>query len=412
MEHGEYQEELSKCVRCGSCKAYCPTYDEGLTEAMGARGRLTLLRGLLSGQLEPSPVLRERLFSCILCGACETLCPPKLKITEAIYHSRKLLRPQDRRTRYLIRLMRFSVRRPAMGFKIARTLQQLGISPQRVLARLGTPHGWGEEKKTAPAGTGGLPFTLKIPDSPLREHQQVHKPEKKIGRVALFTGCSTNFLSPHLGRSLINVLLKLGYEVVLPGGEVCCGAPFRGLGLEEDAVELARRNYEAFSRLNAEAILSLCPTCIVSVRTHYPKLIGKGLENAMDVTQFLVTKMGSDSGFFLPGPRRVTYHDPCHLRYTLGIRTEPRELIRTAGAELVEAEGEGCCGFGGVFSLHNQDLSKELRGRRVDACSKTGAEAVITACPGCVMQLGSAIQDRPVYHIIELLEDAICKTSR
>ena len=410
MEDKKYIDELSKCVRCGSCKAYCPTYDEGLTEAMGARGRLTLLRGLLSGQLKPSPLLKERIFSCILCGACEKLCPPEVGITEAIYHGRKLLHPLDRRIKYLGHLMRFSVRRPMLSFRIAKTLQHIGVSPQNILDVLGTPYRRPRrEKNTASAERGILPFTLTIPDSPLRDHQQVYKPERKIGRVALFTGCSTNFLYPHLGISLINVFLRLGYEVVLPAREVCCGAPFRTLGLEDEAVELAKKNHETFSKLNAEAILSLCPTCIISIKTHYPNLIGKGLEKAMDVSRFLMNKLGSLELSPLRHMKSATYHDPCHLNYSLGIKKEPRELIQRAGVELIEARGEGCCGFGGVFTLHNPDLSKDLRDKRVDAYAGTGAEALVTACPGCMMQLSAGIKDRPVYHVVELVEKAICR---
>jgi len=289
MEDRKYLDELSNCVRCGSCKAFCPTYDEGLTEAMGARGRLTLLRGLLCGHLQPSPLLRERIFSCILCGACEKLCPPQVGITEAIYHGRKLLFPTDRRTRYLRHFMRFSARRPMLGFRIAQVLQYAGINPQKIIDLLGTPRGLTGKNK---AERKKLPFTITLPDSPLRDSHQVYKPQRKIGRIALFTGCSTNFLYPRLGKSLINVLTHLGYEVVLPVGEVCCGAPFRSLGMEDDAVELARKNHATFSKLNAEAVLSLCPTCIISIKTHYPNLIGKGLENAMDVSAFLVNVPG------------------------------------------------------------------------------------------------------------------------
>jgi len=413
MDEKKYADELSKCVRCGSCKAFCPTYDEGLTEAMGARGRLTLLRGLLRGQLKPSPLLKERIFSCILCGACEKLCPPQVGITEAIYHGRKLLHPPDRRMKYLSHLMRFSVRRPMLSFRIAQALQHIGISPQKILDVPGAPHGRTRgEKSAVPAQRETLPFTFTIPDSPLRDHQQVYRPGRKIGRVALFTGCSTNFLYPRLGRSLINVLMHLGYEVVLPMGEVCCGAPFRSLGLEDDAIELAKKNHETFSKLNAEAILSLCPTCIISIKTHYPNLIGKGLENAMDVSTFLMSAPGSPEFSPLRHIKSVTYHDPCHLTYSLGIRKEPRELIRRSGVALIEAGGEGCCGFGGVFSLQNRDVSKGLMDKRVDAYRKTGAEAVITACPGCMMQLSAGITDRQVFHVIELVEEAICKTKR
>lgn len=388
MRPTDYIEELSKCVRCGSCKAYCPTYDEGLTEAMGARGRLTLLRGLLTRQLKSSPILNERIFSCILCGACENLCPPNVEITEAIYHGRKLLRHLDRRMRYLRLLMRFSVKRPMLSFRIAKALHPI-VYPY-LFKR------------------GVIPFPLFIPHTPLRDDQQVYKPARKIGRVALFTGCSINFLFPHLGVSLINVLLHLGYEVVLPKGEVCCGAPLRGLGMEDEAIELAEKNLSIFSKLNAEAIMSLCPTCILSIKAHYPKLIGKGLDNVMDISSFLFNKLESHQPSPVYNFKTVTYHDPCHLNYSLGIKKEPRELIRRTGVELIDSEGEGCCGFGGLFSLHHKDLSRNLMKKRADVYINSGAEAIITSCPGCMLQLSTGVKDKPVFHIIELIEEAIC----
>jgi glycolate oxidase iron-sulfur subunit len=363
--------------------------------------------------LEPSPLLRERIYSCILCGACEKLCPPHLEITEALYHARKLLHPLDRRIKYLRRLFRFSLLRPTLSFRIAQTLQHIGVSPQRILGVLGTSCQWtAAEKGSAPAEKGSLPLALTLPENPLRDDRQVYKPKKKIGRVALFTGCSINFIFPYLGTSLINLLLHLGYEVVLPKGEVCCGAPFRSLGLEKDAVELARKNLDIFSRLNAEAVLSLCPTCVLSIKTHYQRLIGRGLENAMDASSFLLGKLGSLELGPVSGLRTATYHDPCHLNYSLGVRNEPRELIRRMGIELIEARGEGCCGFGGLFSLHHKEISASLLGKRADAYNKTGAEAVITACPGCILQLGSGIRNKPVLHIIELVEEALCGDKR
>ena len=405
MEFTDYVSELSKCVRCGSCKAYCPTYDEGLTEAMGARGRLTLLRGMLTRQIEPSPLLRDRIFSCMLCGACESLCPPHVHVTETIYHARRLLQPSDHRLRYLGMLMRFSAGRPMLSFRIAKVLQQLGIAPWKILDRLSAPYRWALARKGAPSKYGGaLPFAITLPHRPLRDDQQVYKPEKKIGRVALFTGCSTNFLFPRLGMSLINVLLRLGYEVVLPQGEVCCGAPFRSLGFEDDAAELARKNQKVFGKLNAEAVLSLCPTCIVSLKVHYPKLLGNAFDHVTDVSSFLLHRLGSLQLFPVQDFRTVTYHDPCHLSYVLGVKREPRELIRLTGVELRDAEGDGCCGFGGPFSFQYRDISRSLLQKRVDAYGKTGADALITSCPGCMLQLGAGMRDRPILHIIELVE--------
>lgn len=408
MQAADYGKELLKCVRCGSCKAYCPIYDEGLTEAMGARGRLTLLRGLLTEQLKPSPLLKKRIFDCILCGSCENLCPPDLDITEAIYYGRKLLWQSDRRIKYLRLLMRFAVRQPMLSFKTARMLQHVGLTPQKIVDLLRASCRLARRERIDSARSEVFPFPVMISESPLRDDQQVYKPERKVGRVAFFTGCSINFIFPSLGMSLINVLLRLGYEVVLPKGEVCCGAPFRGLGFEEDAVELAKKNREIFNRLNAEAVITLCPTCLLSIKAHYPKLIGKGIDNAVDISSFLLDRLEPGSLARIESFSTATYHDPCHLNYSFGIKKEPRELMRQSGIDVIDTEGEGCCGFGGLFSLNHRELSRRLLGKRVDAYVRTGAEAVVTSCPGCIMQLGAGIKDRPVLHLIEVVEEALC----
>ncbi len=355
---------------------------------MVARGRLRLLLGLLTQQLSPSPLLREKIFNCILCGACEKLCPPHVEITEAIYHGRKLLLPSDRTQNYLGLLARFFIKRPVLSFRIAQLLQYT-VYPY--LFRRGV-----------------IPFSMSLPYAPLKDDRQVYKPEKKIGRVALFAGCTTNFLFPHLGVSLINVLVRLGYEVVLPKGEVCCGAPLRSLGLESEAVELAEKNLATLGKLNAEAILSLCPTCIVSLKIQYPKLVGKGVDNAMDITSFLLNKTDSVELTPVRKFRSVTYHDPCHMIHSLGVEKEPRELIRRVGAKLIDIGESACCGFGGTFSLCYKDISRDLMRKRVAACIRTGAESIITSCPGCMLQLGTGMKDKPVFHIVELLEEAVC----
>lgn len=388
MDREQLLSELSHCVRCGSCHAQCPTYEEGLTETMTARGRLVLLRSVLKGELSPTPGLLDRIYSCILCGACEPLCPPRVNITSAIYEGRRLLKDTDRKRRLIRSLSRFVLRNPNAAFRAARTFQAIGIPPERILSLLKTP----------------MPVTL--PAQTLRNEQQVFKPGKRIGRVAVFTGCTINYIYPHLGISLINVLLSLGYEVVLPAGEVCCGVPLRGLGLADEAELMARKNHAIFSRLNTEAILSLCPTCVVSLRSHYPELIGKGLGIVMDASEFLAGRIKDFELRTAPSLTSVTFHDPCHLGHSLGIRKEPRELIRAAGLELIEAASEGCCGFGGLFSLQYPGMSRSLLEHRAGVLLKTGAAGVVTACPGCVLHLSAGLPGRPVLHFIELLDEA------
>jgi len=376
--------ELSRCTRCGSCKTLCPTYEQDLSEGMGARGRIVLVKGLVEGTLQPSPLLQERLFSCILCGACSGVCPLGIDIPEAVQHGRQLLRNSDRKRRILRYLMKFSTTWPDLSFKILSMGQDL-LLPFLAKRKI-------------------IPFRTELPEQPFHVIEQVHKVPKKKGRVAVFIGCSVNFFLPHLGESLINVLQSLGYEVVLPKGEVCCGAPLQALGMEKEAVELARKNHHSLSKLKVDAVLSLCPTCTLSLKHNYVSLIGKGIEKAMDISVFLNDKLDQKSAI----SNSIVYHDPCHLKYGLGTWKEPREIITKAGLDLMEPRESGCCGFGGTFSTSYREMSQDLLQKQANNLLDAGAGTIVTSCPGCMLQLGQAITDRPVIHLIELIEEAYC----
>jgi glycolate oxidase iron-sulfur subunit len=388
MDSSQYKSELLKCVRCGSCKALCPTYGNDTIEPMGARGRLALLWGLSDGQLVSSRLLNDRIFSCTLCGACSRLCASGVDIKEILYHGRSLLKRTDKRRTYLRILTKFFTKRPELGFKII-----------KMTRRFCRPY---------LAKKGILPFQTNLPERHLKDNLQVVTVPKKKGRVAVFTGCMVNFLYPHLGEALINVLHMLGYEVILPAGEVCCGMPLRALGLEEEAASLAKKNVATFSRLNVEAVLSLCPTCTLALKAEYPKMIGKGVENILDVSGFLINIRKSSEFSDLSSPvKNAFYHDPCHLKFGLGIEKEPREILGNIGIDLIKTREENCCGFGGTFCFSYRKLSQKILDDCVKNYSDEKAEMIITSCPGCILQLSKEINNKPVLHLIEVVEEAM-----
>jgi glycolate oxidase iron-sulfur subunit len=392
MKKERYLRELTKCVRCGSCKALCPTYEEISTEAMGARGRLALLWGLAAGRITPSAVLNDRIFSCTLCGACSGLCPPGVDIKEVFYEGRRALTETDKRRRFLRLLAKFCTKRPELSFKALRMVQRV-LFPYLYKKRL-------------------VPFKPELPEYYLTESPHVYTVSKKRGRIAVFPGCTVNYLYPQLGEALISVLHKLGYEVVLPAGEVCCGMPLRSLGLEEEARKLAKKNFGILSKLNVEAVLSPCPSCTVALKKEYPGLIGAGIENAEDISSFFIDKMDpSRFGQVLSPEKKAIYHDPCHLKYGLGIEKEPRSIIKNIGIELIETRERRCCGFAGVFCFSNRELSKELLDKCLNNYTMPGAGMIITSCPGCIIQLSREINDKPVLHLIEVIEEAMLQDS-
>ncbi|MBI3592486.1 MAG: (Fe-S)-binding protein, partial [Nitrospirae bacterium] len=263
--------ELNFCVRCGSCKELCPTYTEDVTEGMSARGRVMLLKKFFEGEMEPSETLDKRVFSCMLCGACNGSCPLGINITDAIYEGRKNLRQFSNKRRFLSLCMSFALKKASTGFRILKFIEGIGeilpvhrLQPFKVLKEMG----------------------IDSLDSTLRDGMSLFKVSRPKGRIAVFAGCTVNFLYPHIGRSLIHSLNTMNYDVILPKGEACCGAPLLGLGLKEDAAELAYRNMATFKKMNVEAVIGLCPTCVHFVRNEYKRLIGDAIENAVEASQF------------------------------------------------------------------------------------------------------------------------------
>lgn len=382
---------LDLCVRCGNCKALCPTHMEFLNESLSARGRMVLLKKLFSGEIDPSDALDDRIYSCMLCGACDSLCPRGLSVTDAVYEGRRKLASTGKKHRLFRTAIKYAFRDPANSFKILQFLESAGlllplsrIQPFKALREL----------------------QVRIPHSRLKNGASVFKVPEPRGRIALFSGCTVDFLYPAMGLSLIYALNALDFEVVLPKGEVCCGAPLLAMGLREEASQLAEKNLNAFKKMQVEAVISLCPTCTHFIKQEYPKIIGDSIGNAMDISQFICD--ASLTAYLTPAaepPGKVIYHDPCHSIHYLGVNDEPRKILRLLGFGIVEPAEKGCCGFGGTVRVLHDYVSHAISETRVE--SFEGAEMIVTSCPNCVLQFSSRIKDRPVKHIIEVIAGSL-----
>lgn len=375
------------CVRCGACKALCPTYIVDATEGMSARGRIMLLKKFIERQIEPSELLAERIFSCLLCSACNRLCPLGINITDAIYKGRVSLIDLNKKRKLISLLLLHGFKKPSIVFKIIRLLEAIGdtfpvnkMQPFKALRDL----------------------KIRLPDSALRDEIYIFKASRPKARIAVFSGCTVNFLYPNIGRSLIYFLNKLDYDVILPRGEVCCGAPLVGLGFEEEAAELAKKNLNIFKKMNVEAVIGLCPTCVHFIKNEYKKLIGDQIDAATEISQFSKKMVRTNPQSQIPSLQKIVYHDPCHSIYGLDIKAEPRQILKSMGFDILNSES-GCCGFGGTFRLLYQELSEEILEKRVEEYKD--AEMIITSCPNCILQLKSKITDKPIKHLAEIINE-------
>jgi L-lactate dehydrogenase complex protein LldE len=236
-------------------------------------------------------------------------------------------------------------------------------------------------------------------------------------KVALFVTCLVDQLWSSVGTSCVEVLRRAGCEVEFDDRQTCCGQPAFNTGYREEARQVAKKFIEVFEQSNADAIVSPSGSCSAMVH-HFPELFvdePQWLERASAVgsrayefSSFLIRVLNvEDVGATWNG--RLTWHDACHGLRDLGIKSEPRRLIRNVrGAELVEIENaESCCGFGGTFSVKYPEISVAILDQKIEAIERAGVDAVVSGDASCLMHIGGRLSRKKsnvrVMHLAELL---------
>jgi Fe-S oxidoreductase len=245
-------------------------------------------------------------------------------------------------------------------------------------------------------------------------------------KAAFYAGCLIDFAYPEMGEALIRILNKAGIQVIFPQDQTCCGAPARYNGAYETAAGNATDNIRALLAEDVQYVVSACPTCTVALDHEFintfeslgqtewlPQarvLAAKTIDFSTLVKKLmdagrLTMKEGQQLG-------KITYHDSCHLKRTLKVAAQPRELLQKAGYELTEMfECDMCCGMGGSYSLKLPEISAPILQRKLKNIKDTGAPVVAMDCPGCVMQIrGGFDQDGAVVkvrHTAELLAEQL-----
>jgi glycolate oxidase iron-sulfur subunit len=244
--------------------------------------------------------------------------------------------------------------------------------------------------------------------------------------VGMLTGCVQSVFFPQVNASTARVLAAEGCDVIIPPGQGCCGALSLHSGREAEAAAFARRTIAMFEQAGVDAIVVNSAGC-GSAMKEYERLLGgtggSGAEagwaaraaemsgKVRDVAEFL-----ADLGPVArrhPLPVTAAYHDACHLAHAQGITKQPRELLRAIpGLNLVEVPDAGtCCGSAGVYNLLQPEAASELGGRKAEAVVAARAPLLISANPGCSLQIASALAERgehiSVLHTAEVLDASI-----
>jgi len=412
---------IGDCVHCGFCLPTCPTYVLWGEEMDSPRGRIYLMKEGLEG--EPmSDTMVSHWDACLGCMACVTACPSGVQYDTLIEQTRaQVERRHDRSAKdKALRGLVFSLfphpRRLRLLRGPLRLLQASGLD--RALRRTGLLD------RVAPqlAAMERLAPRLGKPE-PLPSYTPATGARRAV--VGLLTGCVQGAFFPGVNAATARVLQAEGCDVVVPKSQGCCGALSVHNGREPEGQEFARKLVDAFEGWGVEYVVVNSAGC-GSTMKEYADLLADDPEYADRARAF--TERVRDVAEILDelgpvAPRHpldlsIAYHDACHLAHAQGVRAQPRRLLEAIpGLELREiAESELCCGSAGIYNILNPEPATELGDRKAANVVATGADVLVTANPGCLMQVTSAIErsakqegTRPMglAHTIEVLDASI-----
>lgn len=407
-----------RCIRCGACANVCPIYklvgghNYGHVY-IGAIG--LILTYFYHGRQNARAIVRN----CLNCQACKAVCPTGIDLPHLIKEvQRSILQVEGEKplkNRLLERLLKD---RKLFHFFLRRAyLAQKPVADGPYLRHLPFLFGEGQGFRRLPT----------VAATPLRDRWKHIAPriEKPRLRVALFAGCLVDFVYPEQAEALLSLLKDHQVRVDFPQDQSCCGLPAQMMGEHDTAREVAIQNLKGVDPSDCDYILTLCASCGSHLKENYPRLLSDvpGLQvraqqmasKVIDFSSFMIDVLQIPAGEVAGNSlgRKVAYHAPCHLCRGLKVTREPRELLARAKLDYVPAKDEDvCCGFGGSYSLDFPEMSAELLRRKLDHAEATGADTLVTDCPGCVLQLRGGMEKRSgrhmnVRHIAEVVADSM-----
>ena len=405
--------EVFECIRCGACLDVCPAFALIGGHAFGSNVYTGGIGTMLTHFLVDEERADQIQSICLQCGRCKEVCGGGLHIPEMIMKIREKNMKENPNTVKKFALDAVSDRKLFHSMlRIASVAQGIVAKDEPMIRHL-------------PLFLSGLTKGRSFPTiapQPFRDifptiKQEVENPKGKIG---IFAGCLLDFVYVDLAKDVIKDLNSIGYLVDMPMDQSCCGCPASSIGDLENAKITAELNINAMHAEDYDYIVSACPSC-----THQLKEYVHFFEEGSDMWK-RAKELGDKSTDFcklfydLGGVKdegdgkavKVTYHDSCHLKRSLGVSEEQRELLKhTKGVEFTEMEEHDvCCGFAGSYSISYPEISAQILNRKIENIVASGAECVCVDCPGCMMQIkggldAHGVEGVEVRHTAELLAE-------
>ena len=409
--------EILRCVRCGACANVCPVYRMVGGHQYGHIyiGAIGLINTYFFHGRDKAKNLVQ---NCINCGACKAVCAAGIDLPRLIKEVHAIIQDKEGHPLQSILLAKVMKNRKLFHRLLhsARVAQKPVTGGTSYLRHLPMVFSGEHNFRALPA----------IADKAFRDMWPDIRPTVSgaTRRVALFSGCVQDFVYPEHLKAAVSVLAEHGVSVTFPMEQSCCGLPLEMMGEKAGAASVALQNLAAMGADSVDAIVTLCASCASHLKGAYPRILAgnpavarkaeRFAEKIMPFSVFVNDVLGLDASDFGGNDASVTYHAPCHLCRGLGVRDAPHELIEKAGYRFLPAtEEETCCGFGGTYSSKFPAVSAEILKRKLADFRETGAETLVTECPGCIMQLrgGMVKQNIPitVKHLAEAVAEAMAR---
>ena len=377
---------MHRCTRCGQC-AYakgeaefvplCPMQIKGKFFTYSAGGVMQLARGLYEGKIEFSESVRDLLYLCTTCGACEVNCG------------------------------------------VIEGQLELFILLKKQLVQNGVPLLESHKMVVNNTLSKKTPYTGRLPER--HEWLSKGKREKMSPKPEIFyyVGCVSSYRETEIANAFVSILDKLEVSFAVSDEEWCCGAPLYFCGHEEGLYNLVKHNVEIIEKSGATTVVFTCPTCSMIFKKYYPQWMKRQLNfEVLHSTEYLerlqqegILKLNN-----IGAEKTATYHDPCHLGRGQAIYEAPRRIINAIkGIELKDLsrsrENSLCCGGGGLVPIGFPEFSDDLAQERALEMKNQGAELLLSACPACKENLKIAAKKlklrTKVVDIAELVNDAL-----
>ncbi|MBJ7947107.1 MULTISPECIES: (Fe-S)-binding protein [Bacillus cereus group] len=420
------EDELLNCMRCGFCLPTCPTYiQSGYKESHSPRGRIALMKAVVDGLIEPDEDVENTLNVCLGCRACEPVCPSGVNYGHLLEEARDIINQNKK----------FS-----MPVKAVRKIVFEGLFPHQNRMRtltglIGFYQRSGLQTLTHKTGIMKLfPETLatmdlvlpKVPKMKAMKDRPtfLSAESTKKKQVAFFTGCLMDTMFLETNNATMKLLQLAGCDIVIPQTQSCCGALHGHAGEKSGAKELAKRNIKSFEDLNIDYIITNAGGCgaylvdydyLLKDDPEWAERAKQFVSKIKDITAILVELDFHKRTDLRLTPQIITYQDSCHLRNVMRTSSEPRMLLEAIqGATYREMkDADRCCGSAGIYNIVHSELSMEFLDYKMDRVHETDAATIVTANPGCLLQMKLGIEREGLshkmrgIHIVDLLLEAI-----